>query len=293
MSKESEAYRKGGYLSARGVLRSREIDTLRSITESFVEKSRQMSNSDDVFDLEPSHSTERPRLRRIKSPELRHPAYAELMSNDRILDVIGELIGRDIRFWSGKLNLKMPGGGQAVEWHQDWAFGPATNDDLLTVGIALDDLMLINGCLMVVPGSHRGEVFDHRLDGHFVGAIPASAAQQVHAKAVPVEVPVGGISVHHIRTLHASAPNHSSLQRRLLLFTYAAADAWPLEGVADVPEFDSRIVRGSAPEAPRLASAPVVPWPRWTAEPMGRATSIFDLQSAGGTSSFEPYGQAR
>jgi phytanoyl-CoA hydroxylase len=286
MSVHGAFYRQNGYQTIRGVLSAGEIELLRNVTDEFVDRSRAVMASDGVFDLEPDHRPAAPRLRRIKSPERQHPAYDSLMRNDRILDAVGEMLGEQIRFWSGKLNLKLPGGGQAVEWHQDWAFGPATNDDLLTVGVALDDLMLINGCLLVVPGSHQGQVYDHRIDGRFVGAIPAKDAEAIQPAALPVEVPVGGISIHHIRTLHASAVNDSALQRRLILFTYAAADAWPLDGVADFDEFDARMVRGRAPEAPRLEKVPVVPWPRWAEEALGTSTSIFDLQAMSGTSSF-------
>ena len=59
-----------------------------------------------------------------------------------------------------------------------------------------------------------------------------------------------------------------------------------------IPTPEARL-RGTAPEVPRLESVPVVPWPQWTAERMGRSTSIFDLQSASGRSSFESSGQAR
>ena len=55
-----------------------------------------------------------------------------------------------------KINIKAPEYGAAVEWHQDWAFYPHTNDDLLAIGVALDDCEEENGPLMVIPGSHKG-----------------------------------------------------------------------------------------------------------------------------------------
>ena len=61
--------------------------------------------------------------------------------------------------------MKNPRSGSPVQWHQDWAFYPHTNDDLLAVGIALDDMRIENSCMMVVPGSHTGPVYDHHQDG--------------------------------------------------------------------------------------------------------------------------------
>ena len=152
----------------------------------------------------------------------------------------------------------------------------ATNDNLLTVGLALDDATVDNGCLMVIPGSHRGPILDHWKDGHFMGAVSTPSLDLSNAR--PLEIGAGGISIHHTRTLHGSAPNRSTKQRRLLLYTYAAADAWPLSGVADIGAFNAQMLRGLPPAAPRLDRVPVAPWPQWDTEPLGRDTSIFDFQ---------------
>src|SRR5439155_1087379 len=78
-----------------------------------------------------------------------------------------------------KLNMKSAGYGAPVEWHQDWAFYPHTNDDLAAVGIMLDDCEMDNGPMLVVPGSHNGPVYDHHgPDGRFCGAMdPAHLAE--------------------------------------------------------------------------------------------------------------------
>ena len=108
------------------------------------------------FDLEPSHTAETPRLRRIKNPASHHPFYARFLRDKRILDIVEQLLGPGIRINSNKLNMKSSGGGSAVEWHQDWAFIPHTNDSILTLGIAVDDLSMENGPLLMIPGSHKG-----------------------------------------------------------------------------------------------------------------------------------------
>ena len=79
---------------------------------------------------------------------MRHPA---------LIDILTTLIGPGVRFQTSKLNMKSAGYGAAVEWHQDWAFYPHTNDDLLAVGVMLDDVEDINGPMQVIPGSHRGK----------------------------------------------------------------------------------------------------------------------------------------
>lgn len=266
-------YREQGYLAVENVFTVAEIDELRRVTDEFVERSRAVTVSDTVFDLEPSHTPEQPRLRRLKSPTKQHPAYRRALVNPNILAVVSQLIGPDIACNGDKLNLKLADVGSPVEWHQDWAFYPHTNDDLLAVGIALDDSSLENGCLMVLPGTHRGPVLDHHQDGHFAGAVTEPGFRP--ANAIPIVIKAGGISIHHVRTLHGSAPNRSSRTRRLLLFQYCAADAWPLLP-ADQPwqTYAASLVQGSSTDRPRLAPVPVqLPLP---AAPFGG--SIYENQ---------------
>jgi ectoine hydroxylase-related dioxygenase (phytanoyl-CoA dioxygenase family) len=277
-----EAYRAEGYLVVPDVLSAQTMTSLRAATEAMVAKAAAGGRSDSVFDF--GAGSDGPELRRIKAPERHDPAYAAVLVDDGILEAVASLLGPAIRFWASKLNIKQAHGGQAVEWHQDWAFGPATNDDQLTVGIALDDATIENGCLLVIPGSHRGPLLDHWRDGRFVGAVtdPSFAA----TGAVPLEVAAGGITLHHTRTIHGSAPNRSAGPRRLLLYSYAAADSWPLSGVRDRGAFDAKLLRGSPCDAPRLEAVPVAPWPRWEEEELGADTSIFDFQDRVGRSSF-------
>lgn len=85
----------------------------------------------------------------------------------------------------------------------------------------------------------------------------------------------GSISIHHVRTLHASGENRSDRERPLLLFYYAAADAFPMFGDLDLEAFDAKLLRGSPTLAPRMAEVPVrLPFPRAEG-----ADSIFDNQA--------------
>jgi ectoine hydroxylase-related dioxygenase (phytanoyl-CoA dioxygenase family) len=266
-------YHTNGYLSVERVLSEQEVDELRRVTDEFVEKSRQVTEHTDVFDLEPGHTPEAPRLRRLKNPASQHPVYDNTLRHPRILDIVAQLIGPGIRYNGHKLNMKSPEYGSPVEWHQDWAFYPHTNDDLLAVGVAMDDMTLTNGCLMVIPGSHTGRIYNHHQNGFFVGAVTDSDFN--HEKAVPVEVKAGGISIHHVRMLHGSAPNTSDRPRRLLLFQYCAVDAWPLSGVSDWKVFNDYILRGEPTNQPRLTQVPVrIP------QPYGpRSGSIYEVQT--------------
>ena len=269
-------YNEKGYLIVENVLSQDEIKELGSITDNFVEKSKNITKHNEDFDIEPGHSKENPKLRRIKKPEKQHSIYEKTLKHPKILDVVEDLIGPNIRTLGGKLNMKAPGGGAQVEWHTDWAFYPHTNDDILEVGIPLDDMEIENGCLMAIPGSHKWEAISHHQDGVFVGAVSENDFNM--QDAVPFVLKAGSISLHHVRALHGSAPNMSNRPRRLLLQGYLAADAFPLQSnlstSGDWNEWNSNMLRGESTNRPRLENVPVVfPQPK----PEG-AGSIFEIQ---------------
>ncbi len=248
-------YHENGYLTVDRVFSSSETADLQRVTEELVEKSRSVTEHTNLYDLEPGHTPDDPKVRRLKSPIDHHDVYARTIRHDGLLDIVAQLIGEGIRTNGNKLNMKSADYGSPVEWHQDWAFYPHTNDDVLAVGVCIDEMNEANGALLVIPGSHKGPTYDHHHQGRFCGAVtdPDFAPENV----VPLEVPAGGISIHHVRTLHGSAPNYSGAPRRLLLFQFCAADAWPLSGAGNWDAFNSNMLRGEPTNVPRMADLPV------------------------------------
>ena len=273
------AYRCYGFVVLPGIFAPDEIEALRSVTDAFVEGARAVRANNDIYDLEDSHSPAAPHVRRIKTPHLHHEEYARAARHPKIVEVLKDLWGT-VRFDTGKLNMKSAGFGAPVEWHQDWAFYPHTNDDLAAVGIMLDDCDLENGPMMVLPGSHLGPVYDHHgPDGRFCGAMdPAGCGVDV-SRALPCLGKAGSITVHHVRAVHGSATNFSGKERRFLLFQYRAADAWPLLGFKDgIEKFDELLLAGGPTLAPRLTPVPV----RLPLPPAEHQGSIYENQRATG-----------
>ena len=110
-------YKRDGYVSVEGVLSESEVADLRRVTDEFVEQSRYVKESDDVFDLEPDHTYERPKLRLLKSPIDVHDMYRNTLGHEKILDIVSQLIGPSIWTNGNKLNMKTGGGISPVEWH--------------------------------------------------------------------------------------------------------------------------------------------------------------------------------
>ncbi|MGI9437201.1 MAG: phytanoyl-CoA dioxygenase family protein [Geminicoccaceae bacterium] len=268
-------YNDNGYLVVQNVLSDGEIQELRQVTEDFVERARRVSTHNEIYDLEDSHSAAEPRVRRIKTPHVHHEAYARMVSQSNILEVLKKLWGPSIRFDVSKLNLKAAGYGAPVEWHQDWAFYPHSNDDLAAVGIMMDDVDETNGPLMVIPGSHQGPILDHHADGYFCGAIDPRRGEVDFSKAVELTGPAGSITVHHARTIHGSATNTSGKPRRLLLHQYRAADAWPMMAVHQPwKEYRDSLLCGEDTIEPRMALVPI----RLPLPPATNQGSIYENQ---------------
>jgi len=260
-------YRTDGYIVVPDAVSPDLLSQARQALAALLDRAGSIERNDEVYDLEDSHSRARPRVRRIKAPHKLHRVFMDIVRAEPVLGAVADLVGPGVRFLNSKLNLKSAGFGAAVEWHQDWAYYPHSNDDVLAVGVMLDDMTPENGPMLVLPGSHTGAVHDHHADGRFCGAIDLVASAVDVSEAVPILGRAGSISLHHARLVHGSDLNRSGADRRFLLYELAAADAWPLIGpyahFGDFDEFNARLLRGEPTNAPRLAAVPVrMPLPK-------------------------------
>jgi ectoine hydroxylase-related dioxygenase (phytanoyl-CoA dioxygenase family) len=278
-----QAYKRDGVIVVPEVLGKETLAEVRSVIAELVAGSAKTLEHTDVYDLEPGHTAEEPRVRRIKAPHKVHKVFDDIVRSPAVLDILTKLLGPGLRLHGSKLNMKSARYGSPVEWHQDWAFYPHTNDDVLAIGVLLDDCDISNGPMLVTPGTHTGEVWSHHgEDGHFAGLIDPDLVKSEIDRAVPCMGRAGSMSFHHVRALHGSATNTSDRPRNLLLYEVAASDAWPLMGVKDFDEFNSRLLTGGPVLAPRMTDVPV----RLPLPPAKRQGSIYETQSASKKSYF-------
>jgi phytanoyl-CoA hydroxylase len=276
-----ELYFERGFTIAESVVDRTRLDRARAVVDAIVANARSVTRSNEIYDLEESHTPDSPRVRRIKEPVDRDPLFWDLLRTNGVIDPIKQLIGPNLRLHGSKLNMKSAGYGSPVEWHQDWAFYPHTNEDVLAIGVMLDDVTLENGPLQIIPGSHRGPIYDHQNDGFFVGAIDVIGSGLEVAKAVALTGSAGSMTMHHVRAAHGSALNLSGRPRRMLFYEIAAADAWPL--ATFLPNyrnfeqfFKERMITGTPTLEPRMVSVPI----RMPGALRRSAESIYNLQLA-------------
>lgn len=281
-------YNENGFILIENALSEDQLSKLQQVTADLIRQSASVTESNETYDLDEGHSKNNPRLTRIKLPHTLDPIYWEVIRSERICNLIKPLIGNNIRLHTSKLNTKAPDGGMAVEWHQDWAFYPHTNDDLLAIGVMLEDVNDDSGPLMAIPGTHKGPILDHSRDGIFCGAIDPTDTLFESNKAHILTGKAGSLSIHHVRALHGSAPNYSNRARKILFYECISADAWPIAGgVSNYigmtqqelwDAMNDRIICGEQPRHARVENVPV----SMPLTPPADPTSIFKVQKSGG-----------
>src|ERR1700704_1170987 len=131
--KDVQTYKRDGVIVVPEVLNTATLTQVRSVIAELVAGSAKTLEHTDVYDLEPGHTAENPRVRRIKTPHKVHALFNDIVRSPAVLDILKKLIGPHLRLHGSKLNMKSAHYGRAVEWHQDWAFYPHTNDDVLAI----------------------------------------------------------------------------------------------------------------------------------------------------------------
>lgn len=276
-------YHDEGCIIVENVLDHEQLDAAKKVIEHILAAAKGRTAHDDVYDLEPTHTPDNPRVRRIKKPHVVDSLFWDLVTSPRMVSILTKLLGPHVRLHGSKLNIKAPRYGSPVEWHQDWAFYPHTNDDILAIGVMLDDVFPENGPMLFVPGTHKGPTHDHHAEGRFCGAMDPTQVKLDYKNALAAAGPAGSCSFHHVRLVHGSAQNTSDRPRQLLLYECAAADAWPLVNWTNLNEFNSRMICGEATLEPRSKPGSIrMPYP-----PALNQGSIYENQTVVGRRYFE------
>ena len=264
LSKEQvDAFWRDGYLIAEDAVDARQLAALRDTLAGWVEESRAHDapfgeatvDGRPRFDLAPEHTAASPALRRVNNPSEIDDAYMEAMRDSAMTDMVADLIGPDVKHHHCKINLKLPGANTEVRYHQDFAYTPHTNDDVVTALLMTDDMTEENGCLMAVPGSHRGPMFSLFDGDRFTGFVAPGEERELRAREKPILGRAGSVCLMHTRLAHGSEPNRSATPRGLYICVYTAADAFPIARNPMPSRNEGMIVRGRRTRRARLSEA--------------------------------------
>lgn len=259
-SQAAEFYRDNGFLVLEGAFSGPEVAELNAEAAAICRGDR----GSEIRGLVPAHDAETDQdvLARhlcIHFPDKVSPLMRRQLSHPSLVDVLTAIIGPNVKCMQQMLFIKAAGKpGQA--WHQDEDYIPTRDRSLTGAWLALDDATVENGCLWVIPGSHKPGILwpmkDHD-DRRFDCAWESFDYPYSDDMAVPVEVRAGSLVFFNGYTLHRSLPNRaSSGYRRALVNHYMSAESllpwlWPDKptGMALHDHRDIVLVAGRDPYA--------------------------------------------
>lgn len=159
------------------------------------------------------------RYRKLEKLEL-DPLFRQHIEHDVFAALVGRFIPGPAAIYRASLFNKAPEGGMALPWHQDggrfWGVSPAP---FLQAWTAMDDCGMDDGCLHVIPGSHR-----NGLASPEGGVIQDASLQQRIAEPVPLPAEAGEVILIHNYLWHCAPANRSGRQRRTISVCYMTAD---------------------------------------------------------------------
>jgi ectoine hydroxylase-related dioxygenase (phytanoyl-CoA dioxygenase family) len=230
--RQIDIYRRDGFVTVPGVFSEAELEPVERYLR---------ANAD----VEWTHKNDDP----LREAHYHHPAIYNLCTSARLVDMMEQLLGPNLVLLYSHIMNKKPG-GLRVAWHQDGPYWHRVEPKIaVTAWIALDDAAPENGCMRVIPGSHRG----HRDLGQGLTdtpdliqarpyELPAEAVDM--SKAVDIAMRRGDLSLHDSYLVHGSEPNRTERRRAALTVRYVPA-ATRIKDQSDRKQY---LVRGQATE---------------------------------------------
>jgi len=206
----------------------------------------------------------------VHFPHWVSPVAMDMVQHNGVIGVLSQITGAHLPQWDGATKCMQsmlffkPPGLQGQAWHQDERFIPTRDRSLVGAWIAVDDANIDNGCLWVLPGSHRtGQLWPTRDHGKPELFDPTDESFGFDDEAaIPVEVSAGSVVFFNGYLLHRSLPNRSTRRRMALVNHYMNAWSplpWMMEQGIDVGTTDYRTIvstSGTDPYAWRGVSDP-------------------------------------
>lgn len=224
---QSEFYKDQGYLIIENFLKPAELQHLLGELDRLVEeKARNLEKDEGGFALEKKQTGAEVNnfrgevvgqgiLRKIQEITTYSTVFRDFIHGEKMLDLVEDLIGDTIYYHSSKLMFKPAHHGAAKPWHQDYAYWASTKPEQVTAWLALDEATPENGCMQLIPGSHKWGLIKHYKEEL---QIDLKDVPHHMVKIAPMEP--GSILVFHVLMLHYSAPNTSDKGRRALIADY-------------------------------------------------------------------------
>lgn len=221
---EIDAYRRDGYLVFDRLLTENEVETLLDRATKLAESPKpgiRIQIEPRIARGEAKAPSKLESIRKIEGLVEHDDLFLNLAKHPLILGRVHDLLGPPLKMFRDALMMKPPRVGSEKPYHQDSAYWPIEPMDLCSVWIALDDATLENGCMRVLPGSHRHGLIEHKPIRDF--QVDESQLDLSNEVAVPLHR--GGALFFHSLLLHATSDNLSDKPRRAMIVSYMRGDS--------------------------------------------------------------------
>lgn len=220
-------FREEGYLVFSGAIPEDRVAIHWAVLDDLVVRSREMTENEKPYwslELDGVGDPIAGLLHKVQGACIAEPRILDLASEPAILDRVETLIGPDIDLFGTKFFPKLPGGGTSTGWHQDNFYFGTTSDQIISCATYLEDANEKNGCLQVVPRSHKsGHIVEHEKRENGYG----SWTKVDNAQAVTVEVSAGSFALFSANLLHGALDNVSDRSRYSTAWHYMPSSLNP------------------------------------------------------------------
>jgi ectoine hydroxylase-related dioxygenase (phytanoyl-CoA dioxygenase family) len=197
-----------------------EIDRLHGFAASLAQDDPRRRN----FQLEPYAATKaeagKPILRKIEETRRYSDIFRDLAAHPKLIDLVRILLGDDLLLFRSTLMLKPALHGSVHAFHQDSAYWPMDPPSLVTVSIALSDASEENGCIQVVPESHKWGMLDWGLIAQDKDKPLTERDDLDLSRLTKVPLKAGSALMFHSLVVHGSGANNSPRPRHTALYAY-------------------------------------------------------------------------
>ena len=273
-------YFQHGYVVATGILDQEWLQRMRTAYLAAIERSREIVASNTWFSLQADHCSDTPRVHRIERLPDQDPEFWSIVIKSDLSRLAADVVGPDVIYRDSMINVKCPGDGGAVAWHQDLPFYPHTNTSTIQIIIALYDVPMEQGPVTVISGSHKGRIYEHYdEEGNWTGKIKDADFDSIDwNNQVTLPCSAGDAVILHPLVLHSSGPNRSDRNRPYLIHGMSAADAISCTPMTWGNSHSGELIRGKPARYVHNESMIMPLPPDWS----DGYTSIFEHHRRGG-----------
>lgn len=221
-------YKENGYLLVRGVFNREEVEQMRTAVERIIDRAARAEAHDNHAwqgDFLPPEQLKKLVLKGFHDVHYHDAAFMRAVVHPNMAAVLQGLIGPNVQLHHSKMLVKPPSNGAAFPMHQDYPYFPHRDHSMLAASVHLDDADMENGCLCVVPGSHKQGPIPH------VGRHYLNHKEHPISSGTPCPAKAGDVLFFNYLTIHGSDVNRSERTRRNVLFQYRDPSDPPTEQV--------------------------------------------------------------